>query len=223
MATGQGQAAPPDAGGGGEHSLSSGSRRDQLCQHPVSDLWPADGERPMPAVSRPSSCCRVTVALGRQWLGGGVTTWAQPERFTRLGSWSPFPVVTWEEGRRATHGHAESDSDRAGCPLPALVSPRSWPSSPPHPQRQPGPVVTPRLPEAQPAASVLILLPGPVSSQGSVLCVTAPWEGQTLQRRLPNGSPARGGPRGDGSAPRKGPSSARHLPAAPQPVPGGGS
>lgn len=125
----------------------------------------------------------------------------------------PSPWSRGGEARRATHSHAGSDADGQG-PRPRLPAAQA--------QGQWSPRGSPRLSRlhSPPLSSFSF---GHSSSQGPVLCVTAPWEAAGTAEMASKGESCSRGARGECSVPRKGPSSARHVPAATQPVPGRGS
>lgn len=130
----------------------------------------------------------------------------------------PFLWSRGKEARRATHGRRathEADAQGPRPRLPAALAPLSSPA-PRGGQGLRSPRGSPRLSRPHsPSGAHLLTRPracchGPLGGGGHC-------RGGFQTGALLLGAP------GECSAPRKGPSSARHLPAATQPVPGGGS
>lgn len=96
----------------------------------------------------------------------------------------PFLWSRGKEARRATH---EADAQGPRPRLPAALAPLSSPA----PRGGQGLRSPPRLPEAQPAA---FSFPGTSPHTAPCLLSWPLGRGRTLQRWLPNGSPAPGGP-----------------------------
>lgn len=207
-------AVPPGAGGGGEQTLLQ-FRKDRLC------LRPPDGgmERGPPCsfLSQLLLLCDsgpgTLMAWQRSYYAGSA-----PSASHASAHGGPFLWSRGKEARRATHGRRathEADAQGPRPRLPAALAPLSSPA-PRGGQGLRSPRGSPRLSRLHsPSRAHLLTRPracchGPLGGGGHC-------RGGFQMGALLLGAP------GECSAPRKGPSSARHLSAATQPVPGGGS